>query len=111
MAKISIEGNDLVYKTLFRKERYAIEEIQWAYIQVELRQLRTCCARGSSEDYRLVMRAQDDTEVLDLDTKKQADEVIAMLKAAKPELVTRYEKEWENAFQNDYPEFLRLSSR
>jgi UDP-glucose 4-epimerase len=110
MAKIIIENNDLVYSSLFKKERFAIEEIQWAYMQIETINVSACCGNSVMEIVRLILRAQDDKVVLEIADRKKAEEILASLKQSNPKIVIGYNKNWENIFQQNYPEFLQLSN-
>ncbi|MDR1832235.1 MAG: hypothetical protein LBQ97_05865 [Fusobacteriaceae bacterium] len=109
MAKIIVENGELSYSSLFRKERYRASDIRWAYLQVEGVNFRLCCGKGYSEIYRIILRTAEERVELNADTKEQALGVLDALKQANPDLVIRYNKDWENVFNSDFQEFQRIS--
>lgn len=111
MAKLTIEGNNLIYTSFFKKNQYMIEEIQWAYAQFEAVNMRVCCGKGYTEIYRLILRTQNEKVALELDTKGKLEDILVALKKANPDIVIGYNKNWEAAFQRNYQEFIQLSSR
>ncbi len=102
--KVTVENGKLIYRKWIKRHELPLDDLQWAYLQMEDVSSHVCCGEYACEIGRVVVVDKNGKkEVFQFDHMgegmKIARKLLAEIQAAKPDLAIGYTKENRAKFE------------